>query len=88
MHARFYHPEKIAIGQSIALSDENKHHAARVLRLKVGDAVTLFTGEGGEYPDRRENPEVGEGRDRVEDVGQEAHGRRGHVERSPRSAEI
>lgn len=49
MHARFYHPEKIAIGQSIALSDENKHHAARVLRLKAGDAVTLFTGEGGEF---------------------------------------
>lgn len=49
MHARFYHSEKIAVGQFIELSDENKHHAARVLRLKKGDAVTLFNGHGGEF---------------------------------------
>lgn len=49
MHARFYHPEKIATGQYIELSDDNKHHAARVLRLKAGDTVTLFTGQGGEF---------------------------------------
>lgn len=49
MHARFYHPEKITTGQHIELSDENKHHAARVLRLKVGDTITLFTGQSGEF---------------------------------------
>ncbi len=49
MHARFYHPVKIAIGQTIALSTENKHHAARVLRLRKGDAITLFNGYSGEF---------------------------------------
>ena len=49
MHARFYHPAEIAIGQLIELSVENKHHAARVLRLKEGDAITLFNGHGCEF---------------------------------------
>ncbi|MBA3756690.1 MAG: RsmE family RNA methyltransferase, partial [Nitrosomonas sp.] len=49
MHARFYHPVKIAIGQIVALSTENKHHAVRVLRLRKGDAITLFNGDGGEF---------------------------------------
>ncbi|MER0202353.1 MAG: 16S rRNA (uracil(1498)-N(3))-methyltransferase [Nitrosomonas sp.] len=49
MHARFYHPEEITAGTIIELSAENKHHAARVLRLKEGDALTLFNGQGGEF---------------------------------------
>ena len=49
MHARFYHPDEIAIGRMTELSAENKHHAARVLRLKKGDPVTLFNGHGGEF---------------------------------------
>ncbi len=49
MHARFYHPEPLAVGQLIELTAENKHHAARVLRLKKGDFITLFDGNGGEY---------------------------------------
>ncbi len=49
MHARFYHPAEIAIGQLVELSIENKHHAARVLRLKKGDPITLFNGFGGEF---------------------------------------
>lgn len=55
MHARFYHPAEIAIGQLIELSVENKHHAARVLRLKKGDAITLFNGHGGEFSAHIEN---------------------------------
>ena len=55
MHARFYHPMEIVIGQIIELSDENKHHAARVLRLKTGDAITLFNGNGGEFSAHIEN---------------------------------
>ena len=54
MHARFYHPESISIGQHIALSNNNSHHALRVLRLKAGDTVTLFTGQGAEYVARIE----------------------------------
>ncbi|WP_295627632.1 16S rRNA (uracil(1498)-N(3))-methyltransferase [uncultured Nitrosomonas sp.] len=49
MHARFYHPEEIVVGKIIELSAENKHHAARVLRLKNGDPITLFNGLGGEF---------------------------------------
>lgn len=49
MHARFYHPEEIIVGKAVALSTENKHHAARVLRLKNGDPITLFNGLGGEF---------------------------------------
>ncbi|GKS68442.1 16S rRNA (uracil1498-N3)-methyltransferase [Nitrosomonas sp. PY1] len=49
MHARFYHPAEITVGQCIALSHENKHHAMRTLRLKKGDSITLFNGRGGEF---------------------------------------
>ncbi len=49
MHARFYHPETLAVGQLVELTAENKHHAARVLRLKKGDPIILFDGRGGEY---------------------------------------
>lgn len=33
-----------------ALEPESSRHLARVLRLGVGDALTLFDGHGGEYP--------------------------------------
>lgn len=54
MHARFYHPESISIGQHLALSNDNSHHAFRVLRLKAGDTINLFTGLGGEFVARIE----------------------------------
>jgi 16S rRNA (uracil1498-N3)-methyltransferase len=38
-----------AVGQTFALPDDAAHHAIRVVRLGTGDAVTLFTGAGGEY---------------------------------------
>jgi 16S rRNA (uracil1498-N3)-methyltransferase len=37
------------VGETIELPDAVAHHAVRVTRLVVGDALTLFTGEGGEY---------------------------------------
>jgi 16S rRNA (uracil1498-N3)-methyltransferase len=37
------------VGREIALPDAAAHHALRVLRLATGDAVTLFTGAGGEF---------------------------------------
>ncbi|MEO8345417.1 MAG: 16S rRNA (uracil(1498)-N(3))-methyltransferase [Betaproteobacteria bacterium] len=49
---RFLCPPNIdadAIGGEIVLPDAVAHHALRVLRLAVGDAMTLFTGEGGEF---------------------------------------
>ena len=37
------------VGTEVALPEAAAHHALRVLRLAVGDALTLFTGEGGEF---------------------------------------
>jgi len=46
---RFFCSPPLAEGTEIALSSGAVHHALRVLRLKAGDAVTLFDGEGGEF---------------------------------------
>lgn len=37
------------VGREIDLPHAPAHHALRVLRLGVGDALTLFTGAGGEF---------------------------------------
>jgi 16S rRNA (uracil1498-N3)-methyltransferase len=47
MH-RFHIPPGTANGAEVLLSPEESHHALRVLRLGVGDAVTLLDGAGGE----------------------------------------
>jgi 16S rRNA (uracil1498-N3)-methyltransferase len=47
--ARFYLESPLETGARIALSERAAHHAARVLRLRSGDDVTLFDGRGGEY---------------------------------------
>lgn len=49
---RFFVPLELApalVGQTLALPEAAAHHATRVVRLGVGDALTLFTGAGGEY---------------------------------------
>jgi len=49
---RFFVPLELApalVGQPLALPEAAAHHATRVVRLGVGDALTLFTGAGGEY---------------------------------------
>jgi 16S rRNA (uracil1498-N3)-methyltransferase len=49
---RFFVPAPLdpsAAGSDFALPDAPAHHALRVLRLAVGDALTLFTGAGGEF---------------------------------------
>lgn len=46
---RFYHPGPLAVESEVALAPDAAHHASRVLRLHVGDALVLFNGEGGEY---------------------------------------
>lgn len=49
---RFYLPLPLAVGAQLALPEAAGHHAARVLRLRTGDPVTLFNGQGGEYAAR------------------------------------
>jgi 16S rRNA (uracil1498-N3)-methyltransferase len=47
---RFYCPIALSPGRDIVLPETVARHALNVLRLRVGDAVVLFNGEGGEYP--------------------------------------
>ena len=49
MSARLYCPMSLVPGSVVELPDAVAHHASRVLRLRPGDAVTLFNGEGGEF---------------------------------------
>ena len=49
---RFYLDQPLRAGASCTLPDEGAHHAVHVLRLRPGDAITLFNGRGGEYAAR------------------------------------
>lgn len=46
---RLYVSGELAPGRSCLLPLPQTHHAVRVLRLKRGDCVTLFNGDGAEY---------------------------------------
>ena len=48
----FCSPTQIVLGPdlSLELPEGPGRHAARVLRLEVGDGLVLFDGQGGEYP--------------------------------------
>ena len=45
---RFYCPEPLVVGGTIALPDHIAHHL-HVLRMEAGAHITLFDGRGGEY---------------------------------------
>jgi 16S rRNA (uracil1498-N3)-methyltransferase len=47
--ARIYTAQKLHSNTLVELAPEPSRHLARVLRLGVGDSVTLFDGSGGEY---------------------------------------
>jgi 16S rRNA (uracil1498-N3)-methyltransferase len=49
---RFHVPIPLAVTATLNLPEAAAHHAARVLRLRNGDVVTLFNGMGGEYAAR------------------------------------
>jgi len=46
---RIYQPQSLASGQSLELDAQATAHLTKVLRLKVGDELVLFNGEGGEF---------------------------------------
>ena len=46
---RIYYPESLSEGQELELDTQTSVRVARVLRLKSGDSVYLFNGQGGEY---------------------------------------
>lgn len=47
---RFHCDQPLAPGRQIELPVEAARHAVGALRLRAGDAVTLFNGDGAEYP--------------------------------------
>lgn len=46
---RFFSPSPLTIGQTTALSENAAAHAIRVMRLKAGDTLILFSGDGFDY---------------------------------------
>jgi len=54
MTTRLHCALPLATGAMVDLPEAAAHHAARVLRLKVDDALILFNGEGGEFAARIE----------------------------------
>ena len=52
MVPRFYVDAPLRAGAMATLPEDSAHHAVRVLRLREGDAVTLFNGRGGEFAAR------------------------------------
>jgi len=49
---RIYHPGELSTGGRALLTDRAANHVRRVLRLRSGDAVTLFNGDGHDYSSR------------------------------------
>lgn len=47
---RIFHPAALTAHARIALEGSAARHVGRVLRLTVGDELTLFDGHGGDYP--------------------------------------
>ncbi|MBI3041281.1 MAG: 16S rRNA (uracil(1498)-N(3))-methyltransferase [Betaproteobacteria bacterium] len=47
--SRVYFPGELSPDRSCVLPPRQAHHATRVLRLKSGDSVVLFNGDGAEY---------------------------------------
>jgi 16S rRNA (uracil1498-N3)-methyltransferase len=47
--ARIYTTQRLRSNAVVVLEPEASRHLARVLRLVVGDSLTLFNGSGGEY---------------------------------------
>lgn len=48
--SRFYLPKSLSTGATLPLEEASAHYVRDVLRLKSGAALTVFNGEGGEYP--------------------------------------
>lgn len=46
---RIYLPTALTVGAPVPLNEAAFNHAIRVLRLKPGDPLIVFNGEGGEY---------------------------------------
>ena len=57
MKHRFFVPDAVEIGASIALSAEERHHA-NVLRVRAGEEIELFDSRGDNYLGRYDSPDA------------------------------
>ncbi len=46
---RIYQNAPLTVNEPLILDEAATHHLARVLRAEVGEAITVFNGQGGEY---------------------------------------
>jgi 16S rRNA (uracil1498-N3)-methyltransferase len=46
---RVYHPAALQVGRDATLDEAASRHLTRVLRMRIGEPLTLFDGSGGEY---------------------------------------
>ena len=49
MNARFYAPDARLPGELVTLAADEGQHVARVLRMRAGDGLRVFNGQGGEF---------------------------------------
>jgi 16S rRNA (uracil1498-N3)-methyltransferase len=63
---RFYIPFPLTVGTHVKLPENAARHAVRVLRLEIGDALTLFDDQGGEYACRVDSRGRGNDRDAID----------------------
>lgn len=54
MKPRIFCPGTIQVAKTFALPKEASHHLLTVLRMKIGEEVVVFTGDGGEFECRIE----------------------------------
>lgn len=47
---RIYTPETLVAGSSVPLDETAAHHVGKVLRMQPGQLLTLFNGDGNDYP--------------------------------------
>ena len=47
--ARLFYPDKIKTGNISRLSEKQSHYTKNVMRLKVGDKISLFNSQDGEW---------------------------------------
>lgn len=69
---RFYEDQPLAAEHTVDLSDAVVQHVCRALRMRVGDPIILFNGDGNEYLAQLETVEKRRASVRIQDVTQPA----------------
>lgn len=46
---RFYEPQPLSVDASVSLGDSTTQHVSRALRMRAGEQIQLFNGDGQEY---------------------------------------